>query len=52
MDFLFSYLPSPGTVFYIGDGNALQANRPAGPERLQRTRDVFFLKLSYLFRMQ
>ncbi len=52
VDFLFSYLPSPGTVFYIGYGNALQANRPAGPERLQRTRDVFFLKLSYLFRMQ
>ena len=52
VDFLFSYLPSPGTVFYVGYGDALQSNRPAGPERLQRTRDVFFLKLSYLFRMQ
>ncbi|MBL0173059.1 MAG: carbohydrate binding family 9 domain-containing protein [Gemmatimonadaceae bacterium] len=52
LDFLFSYLPSPGTVFYVGYGDALQANRPAGPDRLQRSRDVFFTKLSYLFRMQ
>ncbi|MEQ1692869.1 MAG: DUF5916 domain-containing protein, partial [Gemmatimonas sp.] len=52
VDFLFSYLPTPGTVFYFGYGDALAANRPAGPDRLQRTSDVFFLKLSYLFRMQ
>jgi len=36
----------------VGYGDALAANRPAGPERLQRTRDVFFTKLSYLFRLQ
>lgn len=52
LDFLFSYLPSPGTVVYLGYGDALGADRPAGPERLQRTRDVFFLKLSYLYRVQ
>ena len=52
LDFLFSYLPSPGTVVYLGYGDALGADRPAGPERLQRTRDVFFLKLSYLYRAQ
>jgi hypothetical protein len=52
LDVLFSYLPSPGTVFYVGYGDALAADRPAGPDRLQRTRDVFFLKLSYLFRLQ
>lgn len=52
IDALFSYLPNPGTVFYMGYGDALAANRPAGPERLERTRDVYFLKVSYLFRMQ
>ncbi len=52
LDVLFSYLPSPGTVFYVGYGDAMAADRPTGPERLQRTRDVFFLKLSYLFRLQ
>jgi len=52
IDVLMSYLPSPGTVFYVGYGDALAANEPAGPSRLQRTRDLYFLKLSYLFRMQ
>ncbi len=52
IDALFSYLPSPGTVFYAGYGDALQANRPIGPDELQRTRDQFFLKVSYLFRLQ
>ena len=50
LDFLFSYLPSPGTVFYLGYGDALAANRPAGPEQLQRARDVVFAKVSYLYR--
>jgi hypothetical protein len=52
IDVLLSYLPSPGTVVYLGYGDALAANRPAGPERLERTRDQFFMKLSYLFRSQ
>ena len=52
VDVLLSYLPSPGTVVYLGYGDALAANRPGGPERLQRTRDQFFMKLSYLFRLQ
>ncbi len=52
IDVLLSYLPSPGTVVYLGYGDALAANRPSGPERLQRTRDQFFMKLSYLFRVQ
>ena len=52
IDVLLSYLPSPGTVVYLGYGDALAANRPAGPERLERTRDQFFMKLSYLFRLQ
>lgn len=52
IDVLPSYLPSPGTVVYLGYGDTLAADRPAGPERLQRTRDQYFMKLSYLFRVQ
>ncbi len=51
-DFLFSYLPTPGTVVYLGWGNQMRADRPLGPTALQATRDVFFLKVSYLFRLQ
>lgn len=52
LDVLFSYLPTPGTVFYLGYGDILQANTPGGPDALRRTSDVFFAKLSYLFRLQ
>ncbi len=50
-DVLFSYLPTPGTVVYVGYGDLLRAAEPQGPTRLRRTSDVFFMKLSYLFRM-
>jgi hypothetical protein len=51
-DWLFSYQPTPGTVLFAGYGNTL-ANLDEDPRaaRLQRTRDGFFLKLSYLFRL-
>jgi len=52
LDFLVSYLPSPGTVFYLGYGDLLRADRPGGAPSLRRSSDAFFLKLSYLFRMQ
>ncbi len=52
LDYLFSYLPTPGTVFYLGYGDARRADEPTGSRTLERTRDVFFLKLSYLFRVQ
>jgi hypothetical protein len=52
IDVLLQYLPSPGTVFYVGYGDQLRADRPAGPLSLERSRDVFFAKLSYLFRLQ
>lgn len=52
LDFLFSYLPSPGTVFYFGYGNTSTADRPGGTESLRPTRDVFFVKLSYLLRLR
>ena len=50
-DWLFSYQPTPGTVLFTGYGNAYSnPDDPRGP-RLQRTRDGFFLKLGYLFRL-
>jgi hypothetical protein len=52
VDVLFSWLPTPGTVLYAGYGDLLRADQPAGPERLRRTSDVFFTKLSWLFRVQ
>lgn len=52
LDYLFSYLPNPGTVFYFGYGDARRADEPLGSRTLERVRDVFFLKLSYLFRVQ
>jgi hypothetical protein len=52
VDVLFSWLPTPGTVLYLGYGDLLRADQPLGSERLRRTSDVFFTKLSWLFRMQ
>ena len=49
-DWLFSYQPTPGTVLFAGYGNTL-ANVDETRQALRRTRDGFFLKMSYLFRM-
>ncbi|MGE3275042.1 MAG: DUF5916 domain-containing protein [Vicinamibacterales bacterium] len=51
-DWLFSYQPTPGTVFFAGYGSTLD-NPFASPieTRLRRSSDGFFLKLSYLFRL-
>jgi hypothetical protein len=53
-DWLFSYQPRPGTVIFAGYGNSLDDAvdpvRPL-PAGLHRTRDGFFLKLSYLLRL-
>ena len=56
-DVLFSYQPAPGTVIFAGYGATLEdpVLLPKDLDRnpgLRRTRDGFFLKLSYLFRMQ
>jgi hypothetical protein len=54
-DYLFSYTPRPGTVLYLGYGNAgtglPDAARRFTFEPLQRTSDYFFFKYSYLFRV-
>jgi hypothetical protein len=52
LDVLFSYLPSPGTVVYLGYGDQLRADEPSGPRTLRRSADLFFAKVSYLFRLQ
>ncbi len=54
-DYLFSYVPNPGTVLYVGYGDAGLGN-PDPRDRfnfqpIRRTSDYFFVKYSYLFRM-
>ncbi|MEX2177074.1 MAG: DUF5916 domain-containing protein [Gemmatimonadaceae bacterium] len=49
-DWLFSYQPSPGTVFFLGYGANL-GSAEFSPTDLQRTTDGFFVKLSYVLRM-
>lgn len=49
-DFLFSYRPSPGTVFFAGYGGSLAEQDPLAFQSLRRTSDGFFVKASYVFR--
>lgn len=51
-DFLLSFQPSPGTVFFAGySGNYVDSGRFQF-NNLTRTGDGFFLKASYLFRLK
>src|SRR5262249_50092029 len=50
-DWLFSYRPTPGTVFFLGYGGNLAEEDPLAFRRLRRTSDALFVKLSYLFRI-
>ncbi|HVZ77418.1 MAG TPA: DUF5916 domain-containing protein [Gemmatimonadaceae bacterium] len=50
VDWLFSYRPTPGTVFFLGYGNSMAEPDPLAFTRLRRTSDAFFIKLSYLLR--
>jgi hypothetical protein len=52
-DFLLSYKPTPGTVFFLGYGTSLTEPTAFAfsTTNLTRTQDGFFLKASYLFRM-
>jgi len=50
-DLLFSYKPTPGTVFFFGYGASLSEPTAFRFRDLRRTSDGFFLKASYLFRM-
>ena len=51
VDALFSYQPTPGTVFFAGYGSVLTESRGLRFDRLGRTSDGFFVKASYLFRL-
>jgi len=50
-DGLFSYQPNPGTVFFLGYGSTLASPEFFTPSLLERTRDGFFVKASYLYRL-
>jgi hypothetical protein len=49
-DWLFSYRPRPGTVFFAGYGNTLAEPGALAFDGLRRTGDAFFVKASYVFR--
>ena len=50
-NFLFSYTPVPGTVFYAGYGAQLSEPEAFAFRDVRRRSDAFFLKASYLFRI-
>ena len=50
-DWLFSYRPAPGTVFFVGYGGSLSEEDPLAFRRLRRTGDAFFVKGSYLLHL-
>ena len=49
-DWLISYRPVPGTVFFLGYGSSLQEPQSFHFRGFERTTDGFFMKLSYLIR--
>ncbi|MCE2902079.1 MAG: DUF5916 domain-containing protein [Gemmatimonas sp.] len=51
-DWLVSYLPSPGTVVFLGYGTAMDASETMRPGDVQRTSDGAFVKFSYLYRVR
>lgn len=48
-DWLFSYRPSPGTVFFAGYGNSMTEPGALSFDRLRRVSDGFFVKLSWVY---
>jgi hypothetical protein len=51
-NFLFTYLPNPGTVIYLGYGTVDQNPDLIGRAQLGPVQSDFFVKLSYLWRMR
>jgi len=49
-ELLFSYLPSPGTVLFVGYGSTLAEPDALRFSQLRRTQDAVFVKMSYLLR--
>ena len=50
-DWLLSFQPTPGTVFFAGYGSVMSEDRPFAFDRLARRSDGFFTKLSYNVRL-
>lgn len=50
-DLLFSYVPTPGTVFYLGYGSTMSESRAFRFRAFEQQHDGFFVKFSYLFRV-
>ena len=51
VDFLFSFRPTPGTVFYLGYGSSLTETDAFTFTDVERVSDGLFVKLSYLFQL-
>jgi hypothetical protein len=51
VDALFSYQPTPGTVFFAGYSSILDEPNAFAANRLRRTTDGFYVKASYLLRL-
>ena len=51
LEALFAWQPTPGTVFFAGYGSALGEPDAFAFKGLNRSKDGFFVKFSYLFRM-
>ncbi|MEP7117358.1 MAG: hypothetical protein ABI880_07245, partial [Acidobacteriota bacterium] len=52
LDWLFSYQPTPGTVFFAGYGTSVEElDTVRGRQPYRRLNDGFFAKISYLFRL-
>jgi hypothetical protein len=51
VDWLFSYKPTPGTVFFAGYGSSSTEEQAFRFRDLTRTSDGLFTKFSYLFRL-
>ena len=51
LDVLFAWQPTPGTVFFAGYGSSLSEPEAFAFKNLSRSRDGFFVKFSYLFRL-
>ncbi|MEY4608024.1 MAG: hypothetical protein RL625_241, partial [Gemmatimonadota bacterium] len=50
-DWLFSYFPSPGRVLFLGYGASLEEAEAFRFRTVERTRDGFFVKFSWLYRV-
>lgn len=49
-DWLFSFLPNPGTVVFAGYGSTVTEDDAFSFRRMERQQDGFFVKVSYLMR--